>query len=67
MEFQQYNFEIIYRSGKDNKNVDILLWLKFEKENIKRTENNQEYKIVMMEKNKKNKNQIQKNKHVKMR
>jgi hypothetical protein len=33
MELQQYDFEIVYRNGKENKNADALLRLRFE-ENI---------------------------------
>jgi hypothetical protein len=30
MELQQYDFEIIHRSGKENKNADALSRLRFE-------------------------------------
>jgi hypothetical protein len=33
MELQQYDFEIVHRSGKENKNADVLARLRFE-ENI---------------------------------
>jgi hypothetical protein len=32
MELQQYNFEIVHRSGKENKNADALLRLRLEEE-----------------------------------
>ena len=56
MELQQYDFEVVHRSGKENKNADALSRLKFEEEDIKRTENNQEsqeYQILTMNNNKK--------------
>jgi hypothetical protein len=34
MKLQHYDFEIVHRSGKENKNADALLRLKFEEENI---------------------------------
>ncbi|GES77336.1 putative integrase core domain protein [Rhizophagus clarus] len=60
MELQQYDFEVIYRSGKKNKNADTLSRLKYEKD-INRgeilSENEQEIEIGIIE--------IENNKYVK--
>jgi thymidylate kinase len=61
MELQQYDFEVIHRSGKENKNADALSRLKFEEENIKSQENEPEYKIAKISENK---NMNQKEKYV---
>ena len=59
MELQQYDFEVIHRSGKENKNADALSRLKFEEENINSQEIEPEYKIAKMNKSK-NENQREK-------
>jgi hypothetical protein len=49
MELQQYNFEIVHRSGKENKNADALSRLRFEEEDINKESKPQDGKIVTME------------------
>jgi hypothetical protein len=48
MELQQYNFEIVHRSGKENKNADALSRLRFE-ENINKESKPQDGEITTME------------------
>jgi hypothetical protein len=48
MELQQYTFEIIHRSGKENKNADALSRLRFE-ENINKESKPQNEEITTME------------------
>jgi thymidylate kinase len=54
MELQQYDFEVVHRSGKENKNADALSRLKFEDKDIKSSENEPEYMIAKMIRNKSN-------------
>src|ERR1700722_12018505 len=61
MELQKYDFEVMHRSGKENKNADALSRLKFEEENINSQEIEPEYKIAKMNKSK---NGNQKEKYV---
>jgi hypothetical protein len=39
MELQQYDFEVVHRSGKENKNADALSRMVNDVKNIKRTRN----------------------------
>jgi thymidylate kinase len=49
MYLQQYKFEIVHRSGKENKNADALSRLRFEKENINKELKSQGEEIITME------------------
>ena len=55
MELQQYDFEVIHRSGKENKNADALSRLKFKEKVIKRSSENLNREIMKMEHNKEKK------------
>ena len=55
MELQQYDFEIVHRSGKENKNADALSRLRFEEKDINKEVKYQDQEITAMEqKNKQN-------------
>ncbi|CAB5185100.1 unnamed protein product [Rhizophagus irregularis] len=49
MELQQYDFEVIHRSGKENKNADALSRLKFEEKDIKKDSEDSYQEIMKME------------------
>ncbi|GBC33494.1 enzymatic polyprotein, putative [Rhizophagus irregularis DAOM 181602=DAOM 197198] len=55
MELQQYDFEVIHRSGKENKNADALSRLEFEEKVIKRDPGGLSQEIMKMEHNKEKK------------
>ncbi|CAB5107645.1 unnamed protein product [Rhizophagus irregularis] len=55
MELQQYDFKVIHRSGKENKNADALSRLKFEEKVIKRDVESSDQEIMKMEHNKEKK------------
>ncbi|CAB4441358.1 unnamed protein product [Rhizophagus irregularis] len=55
MELQQYDFEVIHRSGKENKNADALSRLEFEEKVIKGDLGGSDQEIMKMEHNKEKK------------
>jgi hypothetical protein len=49
MELQQYNFEIVHRSGKENKNADALSRLRFEEETDLKIITSKEEKSIQLQ------------------